>query len=46
MFHPICIQEEAIVSDPNLNDDAEPTASAVESAEDELDGGGAGDGED
>jgi transcriptional antiterminator NusG len=25
------------VSDPNLNDDAEPTASAVESAEDELD---------
>lgn len=35
---PICIQEEAaIVSDPNLNDDAEPTASAVESAEDELD---------
>ncbi|WP_327115710.1 transcription termination/antitermination protein NusG [Streptomyces sp. NBC_01341] len=25
------------MSDPNLNDDAEPTASAVESAEDELD---------
>lgn len=38
MFHPFVFQEEAAtVSDPNLNDAVEPTAGAVESAEDELD---------
>jgi transcriptional antiterminator NusG len=36
MFHPICIQEEAIVSDPNLND-ADRSGESFESPEDELD---------
>lgn len=36
MFHPICIQEEATVSDPNLND-ADRSGESFESAEDELD---------